>query len=363
MAALDVFNAIGSQVDSDFLAVDVLPILWQFSLGPLLNLGQFQAYMMLIKSLSARVENEQTRKLQELGATNAPATSRNEFMSFGGLPGTNGLDATNGDGGGDFEALVRGNQSASTGVDMLGGDPWANGPASASSSATLPSRPAANRSGSARNASPAATFAWSTPPVSPPPTNLAAPQLQGGMRNITPDNTMNSLNSSFPAMAPTNPGIGSSFCQAQQKPMNSMMSPVTTTPNYTPQSSGIDWTKASGTSSLSSNPWSSSGTTPSGSSGLSNFTTSPQPAQQSNPYSAFGIAPPPIQSKNSFSIAPPPSTGGSFNITLPPGLSARANSQLSMNSMASRTGQQQQQQNQQKPSSTPKWGSGGDSLI
>ncbi|KAF2447859.1 ARM repeat-containing protein, partial [Karstenula rhodostoma CBS 690.94] len=211
MAALDVFKAIGSQVDSDFLAVDVLPILWQFSLGPLLNLGQFQAYMLLIKSLSARVENEQTRKLQELGANNAPTTSRNEFMSFGGLPGTNGLDTSNGDGSGDFEALVRGTPGASTGSDMLGGDPWANAPTSASSSATLPSRPAA------RNASPAATFAWSTPPVSPPPTNLAAPPTQGGMRTITPDNTLNSLNSAFPAMAPANPGIGSSFSQTQQK--------------------------------------------------------------------------------------------------------------------------------------------------
>ena len=71
LAALDVFKAIGPQVDSDFLAIDVLPILWQFSLGPLLNLEQFQAYMSLIKRLSSRVENEQTRKLQELGANNA----------------------------------------------------------------------------------------------------------------------------------------------------------------------------------------------------------------------------------------------------------------------------------------------------
>ncbi|KAF9740906.1 hypothetical protein PMIN06_011181 [Paraphaeosphaeria minitans] len=363
MAALDVFKAIGSQVDSDFLAVDVLPILWLFSLGPLLNLGQFQAYMLLIKSLSARVENEQTRKLQELGANNAPPTSRNEFMSFGSLPGTNGLDTTNGNGGGDFEALVRGTQGASTGSDMLGGDSWANASTSASSSATLASRSAANRSGPVRNASPAAAFAWSTPPVSPPPTNLAAPHAQGGMRTITPDDTLNSLNSAFPAMAPANPGIGSSFSQAQQKPMNSMLSPTTTTPSYTTQSSGIDWTKASGTPSLGSKPWSSSGTTPSASSGLSNFAmASPQAQQQGNPYSAFGIAPPPIKSTSSFGIPPPPSTGGTFNITLPPGLGARANSQLSMNSMASRTGQQQKHK-QQKPSSKADWGSGGDSLI
>ena len=82
--------------------------------------------------MSARVENEQTRKLQELGANNAPATSRNEFMSFGGLPGTNGLDSSNDGTDGNFEALVRGTQGVSTGgTDMLGGDPWASTGASA----------------------------------------------------------------------------------------------------------------------------------------------------------------------------------------------------------------------------------------
>ena len=73
MAALDVFRAIGSHTDTDFLAIDILPILWQFALGPLLNLSQFQAYMALIKSLSSRVESDQTRKLQELGSSSAKA--------------------------------------------------------------------------------------------------------------------------------------------------------------------------------------------------------------------------------------------------------------------------------------------------
>lgn len=366
MAALDVFKAIGSQVDSDFLAVDVLPILWQFSLGPLLNLGQFQAYMTLIKSLSSRVENEQTRKLQELGASNAPATSRNEFMSFGGLPGMNGLDTANGSADSDFEALVRGDQGPSAGSDMLGGDPWATAPASASSSTTLPSRPAANRAGSTRNASPAATFSWSTPPVSPPPTNLAAPRAQGTLRTITPDNTMNSLNSAFPAMAPANPGIGSSFSQPQSQPgvgMSSMLSPTTTTPSYTTPSTGIDWSKASGASSLSSNPWSSSNMTSSTTNNLSSFSMGPpaQTQQQSSPYSSFSIAPPPA-SNSSFSIPPPPSGGNTFSIAPPPSLGSRANSGMSMNSMASRTTQSHKPM-QQKPASTPNWGSGGDSLI
>ncbi|PSN73096.1 hypothetical protein BS50DRAFT_542452 [Corynespora cassiicola Philippines] len=357
MAALDVFKAIGNQVDSDFLAIDVLPILWQFSLGPLLNLQQFQAYMGLIKSLSARVENEQTRKLQELGANNAPATTRNEFMSFGGISTTNGLDGTNGAGDADFEALVRGGNQSNAGQDMLGGDAWGNAPASASSSTTLPSRASANRGRGSNNASPAAAFSWSTKPTSPPPNNnLSAPQSSS--RAVTPDNGLNSLNSSFPAMAPSNPGIGSpTFSPTQSKPgtgmgmgmgMGSMVSPATTTPSYTTQSSGIDWSKAGGSSSLSSNPWggtSASMNTLSG--GLSNFSMAPpaQPqAQQSNPYSGFSIAPPPSKTTNSFGIAPPPSTGNG-----------------TMNGMAASRMAQNQNANQQKAKQG--WGNGSDSLI
>ncbi|CAI6251423.1 unnamed protein product [Periconia digitata] len=372
MAALDVFKAIGSQIDSDFLAIDVLPILWQFSLGPLLNLGQFQAYMALIKSLSSRVENEQNRKLQELGANNATSTSRSEFMSFGGLPGTSGLESSNGDGDAGFEALVRGNQGSNAGSDMLGGDPWAAASSSASSSTVLPSRPTTNRVGS-RNASPAAAFSWSSPPISPPPPNLATPSV-GATRAITPDSTLGSLNSSFPAMTPLNPGIGSPLSQSQAKPlgMGGLASP-SIMPSYTPNAatSGIDWTKATTSSSnLTSNPWgaSSPASTPGGVSSLSNM----QPHQQQqagNPYSGFSIAPPPSKAATgSFNIAAPASSNSSFSIAPPP-MQTRigsASSGLSMNNMAQRQkqNQTQQQQQQQQPVANASWNSsGGESLI
>ncbi|KAF2739876.1 ARM repeat-containing protein [Polyplosphaeria fusca] len=350
MAALDVFKCIGSQVDTDFLAVDILPILWQFSLGPLLNLLQFQGYMTLIKSLSSRIEMDQTRKLQELGSTGtaSASASRNDFMSFGSVPGTNGLDSTNGEA--DFETLVRGgNASTANGSDVFGGDPWAAAPASASSSTILPSHPAANRARSSNNASPAATFSWSSPPVSPPPTNLSAPR--GNSRAITPDNTMMSLNSSFPALTPSNPGIGSAFPSSQQsRPIgmstNSMLTQTNTTPSYTTQAaqgSAVDWSRT--TASVTANPW--------GSSSLSSPSMAPQ--QQSNPYSSFSIAPPPSGGTSSFGIAPPPGPG------------QRMGSNLSMNNMASMMNQNQAQtrpQAQQRPSQA--WGSqdtGGDSLI
>jgi SCY1-like protein 2 len=362
MAALDVLKAISPQVDSDFLAMDVLPILWQFSLGPLLNLPQFQAYMSLIKSTSVRVENEQTRKLQELGANNAQVTTRNEFMTFGGPSTTNGFDTSNGNGDTDFEALVRGGQQGSSGgTDMLGGDLWANTSASATSSSVLPSRPF-NPTRS-NNASPAPTFSWSTPPVSPPPqTNLAAPKPQS--RAITPDNTFNTLNTSFPALTAANPGIGSpSFAPPQQQArltvsMNSMMSP-TTTPSYTnnsQQNSGVDWSKAS--NSMSLNPWGGtpSTTTTQNTSSFSNFPAIAPPPAPSN-YSSFSIAPPPMK----------PAGNGSFSIPPPPmgNRTTSSGSGMGVNSMASlraQTQSQQQQKSQQSQQQT-NWGSGGDSLI
>src|ERR1700712_4115578 len=102
MAALDVFKEVGKIADADFLAMDALPILWSFSLGPLLNLQQFQAFMTLIRSLSTRIEQEQTRKLQEMSSTSAASANRADFMSSVTANRTNGLDSTNGDEG-DFE--------------------------------------------------------------------------------------------------------------------------------------------------------------------------------------------------------------------------------------------------------------------
>jgi SCY1-like protein 2 len=370
MAALDVFKAISNQVDSEFLAMDILPIIWQFSLGPLLNLPQFQAYMTLIKSMSSRIEGEQTRKLQELGANGSTATSRNEFMSFGGLSVPNGSDTTNG-GEADFEALVRGGQPGPAGgADMIGSDPWANTSASASSSTVLPARPSNNRSRSSNNASPAATFSWSTPPVSPPPNNTSLNAPKAHSRAITPDSTFGALNSSFPAMAPSNPGIGSpSFIPPQQQSRpamstNSMASP-TTAPSYGVQSSGgVDWSRASSSATSMSNPWGATSVTSNTPSSLSSFAIAPpsshvpsQTRSQNNLYSSFSIPPPKPVSNNSFSIAPPPSTGMGSRTTS----SAGGMNMNSMSALRAQT-QGQQQQKQQPPQPQNPW-NGSDSLI
>lgn len=313
MAALNVFQEVGRIADSDYLAMDVLPILWQFSLGPLLNLSQFQAYMALIKTLSSRIEQEQTRKLQELSSSNTATTAgSNDFMSFGAVDGANGTDATSGEET-NFEALVRGGQLSST--DMIN-DSWSSATSrTASSSTTLPShtRPPNPRSRS-QQPSPAAAFSWSTPPSASPTQHssnpLAPPHTTGGtippdhtlsaFAPLTPSTTTTSMNAasasafSQPPFQPATPGMGMS--------MNSMrvLSPVSVnSPNYSQpmqpqtraysQGESVNWAAA---------------VAPTLASGGGNWA---QGQNQMNTTAQFAIAPPPSQSQySSFSIAPPP---------------------------------------------------------
>lgn len=148
IASLDVLRIVGGVADADFVAMDLLPILWSMSLGPLLNLKQFQSFMELIKSLSRRVEDEQTRKLQELGGTTT--TPSEDFMAFGGVTGTT-FEPTSEN---DFEALVKGRPSTTSAPEEK-----------------KPSTPQPP------------TFSWSTPP----PTNNPTKPPQKSFRTVTPD--------------------------------------------------------------------------------------------------------------------------------------------------------------------------------
>ncbi|KAK6211100.1 clathrin-coated vesicle protein [Colletotrichum tabaci] len=128
MAAHGVLRVVGEAADAEFVAIDILPILWQMSLGPLLNLKQFQNFMDLIKKLSKRVEDEQTRKLQELSGTNGGTAAHNEdFMAFGGVSGT-AFD-TNGGAEDDFESLVKGKTTRTSTSDAFSS--WEEAPAAA----------------------------------------------------------------------------------------------------------------------------------------------------------------------------------------------------------------------------------------
>jgi SCY1-like protein 2 len=61
-----------------------IPILWSFSLGPLLNLQQFQEFMVEIKAVSHKIEQEQVKKLRDLATNSSNGTEAirsNDLMS------------------------------------------------------------------------------------------------------------------------------------------------------------------------------------------------------------------------------------------------------------------------------------------
>ncbi|RMD44686.1 hypothetical protein DV735_g396, partial [Chaetothyriales sp. CBS 134920] len=120
MAALKVLRRVGQAADIEVVAVDIMPILWSFSLGPLIDAAQFRAFMDVIKALSAKIEREHTRKLQELGPSRSseprpnsstPPTLRNGANS--GSSPTGNED--------DFAKLVHGNKAPASSSDPFAG--------------------------------------------------------------------------------------------------------------------------------------------------------------------------------------------------------------------------------------------------
>ena len=177
MAALAVFRQVGKIADAEFLAMEALPVLWSFSLGPLLNLQQFQAFMSLIKSLSSRIEQEQIRKLKEISSTsshNASQARTNDLMNMG---STTGFSNGDGDAGGnDFESLVLGKKMTNgMAADMLDGtlQPQAQ---------TQPQQ---------------SSFSWQSQPITTGPRNAMA-TVNPQSRTVTPDQSL----SAFAALSP-----------------------------------------------------------------------------------------------------------------------------------------------------------------
>lgn len=268
MAALAVFRQIGKMVDADFLAMDILPMLWSFSLGPLLNLQQFQDYMKLIKALSSRIEQEQVRKLSELSSNTNDATGTSGVNDMLNATNTNKSNQAGEVGLNDFERLVLG-KATSKGDDILGAS----------------SRPEAQRAQSNRFETP--VFAWST--LAPSPSSHPT------SRAITPDQALNTF-------APLSPS-GRSQSTGSNLGLNSFNTltptqPVLTPsqPNFTPLQPTLAPMQPTLTPSPS--PWSFSSTAPS----------TVTPANKAQPPATFSIPSPQTatSSFSTFSIAPPP---------------------------------------------------------
>jgi SCY1-like protein 2 len=231
MAVLRVFKQVGEVADSDYLAMEVLPLLWQFSLGPLLNLQQFQAFMSLIKTMSSKIEREQTRKLQEMGSSNSgnAMSTRAASARAGGMSATaSGL--SNGEET-DFETLVSGRKSAANGNGDLMNDWSAPQPARSTNATAQYAKPATNT---------APTFSWQTPAPAPSTTmNTLRPAMQTqASRTVTPDHTMSSFATLTPASQwsqPLQPSTPSTM------PLRPAQSAAT---NTSSSASTIDWSSA-----------------------------------------------------------------------------------------------------------------------
>ncbi|KAJ5281387.1 hypothetical protein N7478_006759 [Penicillium angulare] len=269
MAALKVFREVGKIAGADFVALEVLPILWSFSLGPLLNLKQFNEFMALIKTLSTKIEKEQTRKLQELSSGGDSGGFQNGNGGFS--QSATDLTASSTDNARDtFERLVLGkNAGPSPGKDL---DLWGN----AESEAPASKQPSAS-----------AAFSWST-------NNGAASKSanssgQFGFRSITPDQKLNSIPSlqpsrqssfttpAFPAMQPSQP----------------------TSPTWGAQSQGASQPSPSmaSLSSMAANP---------------RAVNSPAPN-----YSSFSIPPPPAGMNQHNAMRSPPSNLSTMSTAFP----------------------------------------------
>lgn len=301
MAALGVLRIVGQVADADFVAMDILPILWHMSLGPLLDLKQFQSFMDLIKSLSRRVEDEQTRKLQELGGSNnTTAAPAEDFVAFGGVTGT-AFDQSNGSTEDDFEALVKGRAVASPRASSAGPS-WDEAPSkvpSNGSRATTPQPP---------------TFSWSTPPpqhnpVMPPAQQSMKPST-GSFRTVTPDmnhfQTLTPTSTQFSRpLQPTQPTQPSFQAPPQQQRPQQPMSTSTS-------GSSVNWSAASATQ---SNPWGSTSTSGFGgsnsmNSSMANMSLGRGSAPSTSRASSFTLPPPPgsgppSTAPSAFSMAPP----------------------------------------------------------
>jgi SCY1-like protein 2 len=284
LAALKVLQQVGSVADTEFIAMDILPVLWTMSLGPLLNLKQFQSFMDLIKNLSARVEQEHAKKLQELSSSSKVPSSNEDFLSFGGVPGFTSSNGGSDNPEDDFERLVQGkfsgNGASSVNPMDAGWDLEPNKPAV----------PAKNT----------ATFAWSTPsPSTHTATSTAGlstailqPQQGPTSRTITPDL------SRFDTLKPSS----TQFSQPLQ-PTNTTNFYNTSTPLQPqiqpPAQTSVNWSMAT------NNAWPPTSTTSMAGIGnsMSDMSMNQRPAM--NTLSPFSLPPPPTSTNKSFQIPQP----------------------------------------------------------
>lgn len=240
MASLKVLRQMGRLLDSDFLATDILPLLWSFALGPLLNLEQFSEYMILIKQFSSKIEEEQIRKLRDMATTNGSFSPTTDLTSPRQIsdPFSGGTTSAS-----DFENLVLGKSPIVSGFESRASnaisDPFAAHPGIPTSTSSMWSPNSMNsNSDISRTVTPDTTFSSfhsntnnlpirftqpslqsptsqvSNPWASPPQTSLSSggsnqwpiqsPSSSTGFGNVSVADTWAKTGSSQPQSSPNN---------------------------------------------------------------------------------------------------------------------------------------------------------------
>ncbi|TKA80329.1 hypothetical protein B0A55_02207 [Friedmanniomyces simplex] len=311
MSALRVFRQIGGTegVDSEFLALEVLPILWRMSLGPLLDLRQFGAFMGVIRGMGGKVERERMRKLEEMGGSGTGngvgAGARGRVGNSRGLS-ANGL--TEGEEA-DFETLVSGRKAAAVSTTNGDGDLMSDRGAP---------RPAARGSTPAPTSSMSGTptFSWQTSSTTPSPqvprqkpqrqqqqqqqaalSSLRAPQplSQPIGRTITPDQSL----SSFATLTPA-----SQFSQPLQ-------------PSRVGGSTGISSASVPLRHAATTNGFATSAIVAGGGAGGSSIDWSAATSNTASAWSSQRPVQPPQQQRQAQQTVPRPTNGG-FSLPPPP---------------------------------------------
>lgn len=314
MAALNVLRIVGQAADAEFVAMDILPILWSMSLGPLLELKQFQTFMELIRLLSKKVEDDQTRKLQELSGSAAAGAKNEDFLSFGGVTGTS-FDQSNGATEDDFETLVKGRTSTSAASANNGFSSWDDAPNANPTASTARSS----------TSTPAPAFSWSTSAAaaaSPPGQASAVKSQHASFRTVTPDLGR------FESLTPSSTQFSQPMQPTQASSSSTSGFPAPSPPQ--PQSPpAVNWSAAAAGSAAASNPWastpapnysSSAQPTGMGAMGSSMASMSLGQTQGQAPSLMGGAAQ--SRTSSSFSLAPPPGrgtpSGPSLGVQSPP---------------------------------------------
>ncbi|KAF8919611.1 kinase-like domain-containing protein [Mucidula mucida] len=268
MATLGVQEAMGFKVDREAVATLVLPQLWAMSMGPLLNVDQFQKFMAVIRKLGDRVEKEHnqflrdSQRLEDRSGVANGSTGPQSFavaVDFESLVGsgqgaatTNGTPAAGHNGNASWDDDVWGsifNENAAGQHSPALAPPPApvqlQTPITSSATQSLPASPRYSQSSSNRlGAKPIPSSSFNSNTFPPPPTNrvasLNSPSRQSfgsipafnaaSMVPLQPSSTGGSIPTS-PAFQPSKPNYSISFSMDSTPSMSTFQSsPMSASP-------------------------------------------------------------------------------------------------------------------------------------